>query len=127
MTDRRTVPYPDHVLEVEELEQRVEEMSDLADLWMELYEELRERVDRYSEEGPEKVIAALEAEVERLRTRAVELEGLLTDCADELERFVKNAYEGALGYPGQRRRYDRDLAPVLAARAALPTEGEPHE
>ena len=44
----------------------------------------------------------------------------LTECADDLEGELKARYPDALlTYPGERRKYDRDMAPVIAARAAL--------
>lgn len=43
----------------------------------------------------------------------------LKDCADDLEAFVEDLYAKTKGYPGEARRYARDIAPVNAARAAI--------
>lgn len=53
-------------------------------------------------------------EIERLR-------GLLKACADELEDQVEGHYAQTKDHPAMKRRYDRDMQPVLDARAALST------
>ncbi len=46
--------------------------------------------------------------------------GLLTDCANDLEAYVEDQYPASIKqYPGQSRRYERDIEPVRKARAAL--------
>lgn len=41
------------------------------------------------------------------------------ECADDLESVLRARYEGTLDYPSQRQRFERDMEPVLALRAAL--------
>jgi len=57
-------------------------------------------------------LAALKSENEKLR-------GALKDCADDLEQYVDHCYANTRQYPGMERRYQRDIEPVKAARAAL--------
>jgi TATA-binding protein-associated factor Taf7 len=59
-------------------------------------------------------IAELEAENAKLRT-------VLKDCADELEGCIDEDYKRGDGsiHPAMRRKYERDMATVRAARAAL--------
>jgi hypothetical protein len=54
----------------------------------------------------------LRAEIERLREA-------LRDCADELEVVVEERYRDIKDYPSEKRKYDRDIAPVLKARDLL--------
>lgn len=50
--------------------------------------------------------------IERLRAA-------LKGCADDLEASVNAEYRGTLDYPSQRRKYDRDMGPVIRARHLL--------
>lgn len=50
--------------------------------------------------------------------RIAELEALLKDCADDLEAEVEARY-GETSKKCMPHRYERDMAPVIAARAAL--------
>lgn len=64
------------------------------------------------------------SETEKLRARIAELEVLLKDCADELEARLDEDYKRRTGrilffFPEYRLKYERDMAPVIAARAAL--------
>jgi hypothetical protein len=43
----------------------------------------------------------------------------LVECSDDLEAYVNADNEHASRYPAMEERRQRDLAPVLAARAAL--------
>ena len=45
----------------------------------------------------------------------------LKECADDLEASVNAEYHGTLDYPSQRRKWERDLQPVAAARKLLET------
>jgi hypothetical protein len=54
----------------------------------------------------------LRAEIERLREA-------LRECADELEVVVEERYRNTKDYPSEKRKYDRDIAPVLKARDLL--------
>jgi hypothetical protein len=54
----------------------------------------------------------LRAEIERLREA-------LRECADELEVVVEDRYRNTKSYPSEKRKYDRDIAPVLKARDLL--------
>ena len=47
------------------------------------------------------------------------LRALLAECADDLESWVEGNYAKTKDYPSEKRRYDRDIQPVLNARAAL--------
>ena len=55
---------------------------------------------------------ALKAEIERLRAA-------LKECADDLESELNGHYQGTLDYPSQQRRFERDMAPITAARKLL--------
>lgn len=44
-------------------------------------------------------------------------------CADDLAAMVEHHYDRTLDSPSQRRRYDRDMAPVLRARALIVKAG----
>jgi hypothetical protein len=58
------------------------------------------------------------AEVDLAKCREV-----LRACADELENYVENEYAMTKDtYPDQMRKYQRDIATVLRARALLPPE-----
>jgi len=63
--------------------------------------------------GPE-----LEANA-RLIAAAPEIYEALKECADGLAEYVEAYYEKTKEYPSERRRYERDIEPVLKARAAL--------
>jgi len=86
--------------------------------------------------GPAARIAELEAEskarltdasaawdmCETLRARIAELEVLLKECADDLAAELDARYRilpDDKVHPAMQHRYDRDMAPVRAARAAL--------
>jgi hypothetical protein len=57
----------------------------------------------------------------KLRARIAELEALLKDCADDLEDEVDARY-GEISKKCMPHRYERDMALVIAARAALKGE-----
>jgi hypothetical protein len=65
-------------------------------------------------------------EIARLRARNEELVEALGECADELEMLIEHQYGNTQdAYPSQLRRYERDIAPVRKARAAIAkTKGE---
>lgn len=50
-----------------------------------------------------------------------ELRAALAECADELEVEIEERYRGLKDHPAMERRYKRDIASVLRARAALAT------
>jgi hypothetical protein len=54
-----------------------------------------------------------------LLDRVEALEGALRECAEALASDVECRYERTKDYPVMRRRYDRDMGPVLRARALL--------
>jgi DNA gyrase/topoisomerase IV subunit A len=56
--------------------------------------------------------ARLDAEIERLREA-------LQECAGDLESYVDELYPSRTSYPGEQRRYERDIEPVRKARALL--------
>lgn len=70
---------------------------------------------RYQEgfvNGHRKGMADCEPEIERLRAA-------LKECADELAEYVEHHYAKTKDYPSEKRRYDRDIAPVIEARKLL--------
>ena len=63
-------------------------------------------------------VAELKQENQRLRKA-------LRECADELEAEIEDRYgHGIKEHPAMRRRYERDMETVRAARATL---GDTHE
>lgn len=48
-----------------------------------------------------------------------QLRGLLKGCADGLADQIEGHYAQTKDHPAMKRRYDRDMQPVLAAREAL--------
>jgi hypothetical protein len=62
------------------------------------------------------------AENGKLRVRIAELEAALTDCADALEAWVDDIYAKGSVPAGYGAKYERDVAVVNAARAALKGE-----
>jgi hypothetical protein len=62
-----------------------------------------------------------------VKPREIELlREALKECSDELAEWVTNHYASSTMYPTQQRRYDRDMEPVLRARAllAMPAEDD---
>ena len=43
----------------------------------------------------------------------------LNECSGDLEVELQQRYNGILDYPSEAAKYKRDMAPVIAARAAL--------
>jgi hypothetical protein len=43
----------------------------------------------------------------------------LKECADELAEWVQERYRVTLHHPSEKRRFDRDMEPVMRARAVL--------
>jgi hypothetical protein len=43
----------------------------------------------------------------------------LIECADDLEAYIKNCYEGILDYPHNQRKFGRDMVSVNKAREAI--------
>ena len=72
-----------------------------------------------------KTIDQLIAEIERLRAREAELVEALKECADSLEAEAVASYPDRDRYAIQRRRYERDMAPVNKARALTAARQEP--
>ncbi len=50
---------------------------------------------------------------------ALKLEAALKDCADELADQIEGYYAATKDHPTMKRRYDRDMTAVLAARNLL--------
>lgn len=63
-----------------------------------------------------KALSEKEAENARLR-------GLLNDCADDLEEWVKADYASRMHYPSEMLKMARDMDNVHRARASLKAEG----
>jgi hypothetical protein len=51
-----------------------------------------------------------------------QLRAALKECADDLESELNGHYQGTLDYPSQQRRFERDMAPITAARKLLAGE-----
>ena len=51
----------------------------------------------------------------------------LKECADDLSEYVEHYYESTKAYPGGLRRYERDIEPVITARALLSSLALPQE
>ena len=64
-----------------------------------------------------------DARIAELEAANAELRVLLKDCADDLEAEVDERY-GETSKKCMPHRYERDMAPVVAARAALNGEKE---
>jgi hypothetical protein len=78
------------------------------------------------------VLYANEADLEFIAAARNALPALLRaikagrECADDLESVLRARYEGTLDYPSQAQRFERDMEPVRALRAALAAlEGAP--
>jgi hypothetical protein len=52
---------------------------------------------------------------------------VLKACADDLEALVEDHYKATKGYPSERRRYERDIAPVVKARAIIARAEKEHD
>lgn len=60
----------------------------------------------------------------QLFAAAPDLADALKECADDLESELNEKYTAELRlYPSQQAKYQRDMKPVLAARAALANAG----
>lgn len=47
---------------------------------------------------------------------------VLRECSEDLEAELRNRYPAeAMKYPGEQRRFERDMGPVEAARGCLAT------
>jgi hypothetical protein len=59
-------------------------------------------------------------EIERLQAENARLREALKECADDLEAEITHRYgEMVPKYPRERLKRDKDMAPVLKARALL--------
>lgn len=58
------------------------------------------------------MVESRDAEIVQLRTA-------LKDCADELADQIEGHYAATKDHPAMKRRYDRDMQPVIAARKLL--------
>lgn len=47
------------------------------------------------------------------------LQALVKELADELAEWVEHNYQYTKDHPGMKRRYNRDIEPVLQARTLL--------
>lgn len=59
------------------------------------------------------------AQYDALKAENAKLRDALKECADDLEASVNAEYRDTLNYPSQKRKYDRDMGPVLRARSLL--------
>lgn len=66
-------------------------------------------------------VHGLAADLSAQEALMAEMLKALRECTDDLEAFLDREYPqpDRIVYPDQRRRYDRDMAPVLNARALL--------
>lgn len=60
-----------------------------------------------------------------LKDRVELLEAALKECADSLADEVEGHYRETKDHPAMKRRYDRDMAPAVAAYKLLGIEKEP--
>ncbi len=65
------------------------------------------------------ILMTIKTEIESLYALNAELLACLQECADELAAEVEYHYKGTKDYPSEQRRYERDMGPVVKARAAL--------
>ena len=69
-------------------------------------------------------VAQLVTKLSDSQMRVLELADALKECADDLESELNEKYTAELRlYPSQQAKYQRDMKPVLAARAALAKAG----
>lgn len=66
--------------------------------------------------GYQAATASSEAKWRGLVEKLVEMAG---QAADDLESEINENYNGTLGYPVQKRRYDNDMSTVLCLRDVL--------
>ncbi len=73
-------------------------------------------------------IRRYDAKLDERDARIAELEGALRECANDLEVEINGRYRDSAGmiHPALLRRYERDITPVLTARAIL-TKGNTHD
>ena len=72
-------------------------------------------------EGRRKIACEALAVMDHLDARERRLREMLAECTDDLEARIDAEYPepDRLSHPVALRRYERDIAPVLNARAAL--------
>jgi predicted nucleic acid-binding Zn-ribbon protein len=59
-----------------------------------------------------------------LNNRLAIAEAALKECADDLEAELQSSYQHMHDYPSQMAKFERDMAPVYRARAALSPEAK---
>lgn len=57
--------------------------------------------------------------INALMAQNIRLRVLLKECSDDLADELRGRYNGMLDHPAMKRRYDRDMESVIAARFAL--------
>jgi hypothetical protein len=65
-------------------------------------------------DGAEPCRGFLELQAENARLREA-----LAECADDLAAELNGRYGSTLDHPSQKARWERDMAPVIAARRLL--------
>jgi hypothetical protein len=80
---------------------------------------LENRASFYEDEARQAAMIVLTAVTPLIAAR---LREALKECSDDLAELVKSQYPTPI-HPSQQRRYDRDMEPVMRARALL-KEGE---
>ena len=56
----------------------------------------------------------------------IEMREALAECSDDLEQYVNAAWPPSVrAYPDNARKHERDMAPVIRARAALQKDRTP--
>lgn len=66
-----------------------------------------------------------QAEHDKMTAQVEALSKVLAECADDLEAGVGEKYDGSLGIPSLKLKYERDMEPVIRARAALNAAAAP--
>lgn len=95
---------------------RITELERVVDAFHADPDNLDARVLRYKLIASKAINEQVEIR-EKYDARIAELEALLKECADDLDAELNNRYGNV--HPAMQKRYDMDMAPVRAARAAL--------
>jgi regulator of replication initiation timing len=112
---------------VETLPDRIASLSAQVEALTKERDELRGEVADLIEDGNDlrSEIRHYQREYGRLEAQVEALSKALAECADDLEASVNAEYAGTLDYPSMMRKFERDMEPVVRARAALSAPSAP--
>lgn len=65
-----------------------------------------------------------QADAEKAEAALADAREALSECADDLQREIEDRYASTLDHPAIRPKYERDMATVARARAALASSGD---